>query len=198
MKHYVFAGILISHLAHLFSVLILYRLARILLGPQNNPNTPFIAAALHVLSPAGLFLSAPYAESLFSALNFTGITCYVLARQTAMAAGAWTRTQDAYMLFSGVVFAGATLIRSNGLLNGLIFLYDVVHVLPRVFAFELDMHDARRVAVTCAAGAILSFGYTVPQFTAYDEFCKYSSHGARPWCDKLLPSIYSWVQSHYW
>jgi phosphatidylinositol glycan class V len=35
---------------------------------------------------------------------------------------------------------------------------------------------------------------------AYKEYCESSGtdQGRRPWCNYWIPSIYSWVQSHYW
>jgi phosphatidylinositol glycan class V len=192
------AGVLLSNVFHLCSVFALYHFARTALSPKQNPNVPFIAALLHVLSPAGLFLSAPYSESLFSAINFTGMTYYVLAKRAGAAAGTWSGAQDVYMLTSGLVFAGATFVRSNGLLNGLIFLYDVACVVRRVLAFQFKMHDARRLLVACVAGAILSTGYIVPQLEAYRQYCMSGSGSPRSWCLDLVPSIYSWVQKHYW
>jgi phosphatidylinositol glycan class V len=194
VKPYIWTGILISNLFHLFSVLALYRLARACLGPQQNPRIPFIASALHILSPAGLFLSAPYAESLFSALHFNGMLAYVNARQTV---GTWGMTHDLYMLSSGILFACATCVRSNGLLSGLIFLYDVACYLPRLLTFQLNVHQVRRLFVTCAAGGILAMGYIIPQIVAYEEYCQ-SGHDNRPWCHEMIPSIYSWVQKQYW
>lgn len=193
-------GIAISNLFHLISVLVLYRLARAILGPKQDSRIPFIASVLHIITPAGIFLSAPYAESLFSALNFTGMLHYVLARQSGRAAGKWTVTQDSYMISSGILFACATAFRSNGLLSGLIFLYDVASSLPRIFTRELNVHEIRRLCVTCVAGVILALAFIIPQFLAYQEYCSpdNSDMEIRPWCEKTIPSIYSWVQSHYW
>lgn len=191
------AGVCISDICHLISVLVLYRLSRVVLGPQQSSRIPFIAAALHIISPAGLFLSAPYAESAFSVLNFMGMLHYALARQTA---NPWTVTQDLYMLSAGILFALATLIRSNGLLSGLILLYDAVAFVPRILTFQFDVHEARRLLVTCVAGGILALGFILPQVLAYLEYCDAAGNNAltRPWCGKTVPSIYSWVQSHYW
>lgn len=200
MKPYIWAGVIISNVCHFFSVLVLYRLVRHLTGSQRASKIPFVASMLHIMSPAGLFLSAPYTEALFSALNFTGMLHYVLARQTAKGIGSWTVAQDSYMLSSGFLFAAASLIRSNGLLSGLILLYDVASFLPRVLALQLSAHDARRIFVTCVAGVFIAVGYIIPQYLAYQEYCGSASvdQEKRPWCNHRIPSIYSWVQSHYW
>ena len=76
-----YIGILISNACHLLSVLVLERLARLLAPPPFPKDVSFVSAALHVLSPAGLFLTAPYAESLFSLLSFVGCLLYVFSRE---------------------------------------------------------------------------------------------------------------------
>jgi phosphatidylinositol glycan class V len=200
LRSHIWAGIAISNVCHLISVLVLFRLLNIALGPKQNARVPFIASVLHILSPAALFLSSPYAEALFSAFNFAGMLHYVLARSTENSMQAWTITQDAYMLGSGVLFASATLIRGNGLLSGLIYLYDVASFVPRISTLQLTRHEIRRLFVTCVAGIMIAVGFAGPQYLAYQEYCmtNNSSTGVRSWCDKRVPSIYTWVQSHYW
>jgi phosphatidylinositol glycan class V len=104
--------------------------------------------------------------------------------------------QDIRMLSSGLFFAVATLMRSNGLLSGSIFLYDVATYLPRTVSAQLSLSDIRRITVSCAAGTMIGLGFIGPQYLAYARFC--SGEESRPWCEKTPPSIYSWVQSHYW
>ena len=36
------------------------------------------------------------------------------------------------------------------------------------------------------------------QVWAYLRFCVHAGDGARPWCSWMLPSIYTFVQQHYW
>ncbi|KAF2274743.1 GPI mannosyltransferas-like protein 2 [Westerdykella ornata] len=197
LKLYVWAGILISNLFHLISVMVLFRLAHAISRPHNNREIAFISSALHIISPAGFFLSAPYAESLFSTLNFAGMLFYVRARQTEKTLGAWTISQDAYMAASGIAFGLATLFRSNGLLSCIIFLYDVVQLSRQIFAMKLSIHDARRILSTCVAGALPVSAFIAPQAFAYKQFCM-DHQPSRPWCEELIPSIYTWVQDYYW
>lgn len=200
LRHHIWAGIVISNVCHLISVLVLFRLLNVALGRNQNGRIPFIASLLHVMSPAGLFLCSPYTEALFSAFNFTGMLHYALARTTATSNRTWTIQQDAYMLSSGVLFASATLVRGNGLLSGLIYLCDVASFLPRIMTMQLSGHEVRRLVVTCVAGIFVAIGFISPQFLAYKEYCvtDSSSATARPWCDRNIPSIYTWVQSTYW
>jgi phosphatidylinositol glycan class V len=200
LRYHIWAGIVISNVCHLISVLVLFRLLNIALGPKQNARVPFIASVLHILSPAALFLSSPYTEALFSALNFAGMLHYVLARSTENSMRAWTIAQDVYILSSGVLFASATLVRGNGLLSGLIYAYDVASFVPRISTLQLTQHEFRRLVVTCVAGMMIAIAFAGPQYLAYQEYCvtNNSSTGVRPWCDGRIPSIYTWVQSHYW
>jgi len=200
LRHYVWAGIALSNVCHLISVLVLFRLLNVILGRQQSGRIPFVASVLHVMSPAALFLCSPYAEALFSTANFMGILQYVLARSTGRATRTWTIQQDAYMISSGILFALATLIRSNGLLSGLIYAYDVASSLPHILSMHLTKAEARRLAITCVAGILVAIGFVGPQYLAYKEYCVISSSNpvGRPWCDRTIPSVYSWVQGNYW
>jgi hypothetical protein len=63
----ILAGVLLSHAAHWLSVIQLWFLTAALTaehGPQDG-SLFFTAAALHIISPAGIFLSAPSSESPF-------------------------------------------------------------------------------------------------------------------------------------
>jgi phosphatidylinositol glycan class V len=146
-----------------------------------------------------LFLSAPYGEALFSFLNFSGMLLYVESRifHPSMP---WDILRGCQLIGSGALFAMAALIRSNGVLSGLIFVYDVVTLLPRLLSLSLGPSDFRRLLFTTIAGSLILLGFAGPQWLAYDEYCgaQVSSVDRRPWCSMYVPSIYSWVQSYYW
>ncbi|CBX94368.1 similar to GPI mannosyltransferase 2 [Plenodomus lingam JN3] len=198
LQYYIVAGIIVSNVCHLLSVLVLYRLLALVLDSLQRRRVAFVASVLHILTPASLFMSAPYAESLFSLLNFTGMLCYVQSKLAAKCGHA-SFLEDVYKLSSGLLFASATLMRSNGLLSGLILLYDVGRYIPLFLPIRLNYHNMRSILVTCVAGMIIICGFLGPQYVAYREFCgREGSSGRREWCDKSIPSIYSWVQSHYW
>lgn len=153
---------------------------------------------LHVVTPASLVLSAPYAEALFSLLNLTGMLLYAQSKPKAEGQPP-SLQEDALKLGSGILFAVATMMRSNGLLSGLILLYDVARYLPRIVSMQLTVHDMRRIVVTSVAGCFIALGFVFPQYLAYEEFCTGSSNSETAlWCKRTIPSVYSWVQSHYW
>lgn len=198
LRSYVVAGIVLSLTFHLLSVLVLHSLLAVILTRRQHGNVAFVASTLHILTPASLFYCAPYSEALFSLLNLTGMLFYAQSK-ASVTEGGLALTVDAYMLGSGFVFALATLMRSNGLLSGLIFLYDVTRYLPQIKTGQLNFWTIRKIVVTCIAGLTIALGFLLPQYIAYKEYC---GQGAilhpRPWCQRSLPSIYSFVQSHYW
>lgn len=163
---------------------------------QYKRQTAFTAACLHTISPAGLFLSAPYGESTFAFATFLGILCYVRAQQhlrlpiqhSATLSAAWT-------ILSGLCFALAAPVRSNGLLHGIIFLVDAVMSLRALLA-KRDAASLLHLLSTGVAGSLIAVAFALPQVVAYLEYC--TPDITRPWCSRTIPSIYSWVQEHYW
>jgi phosphatidylinositol glycan class V len=198
LQQFIVAGVVLSNVAHLLSVIVLYRLLTMTVDSRQRQQISFIGAILHILTPASLFLSAPYTEALFSLLNLTGMLLYVQSRIKGQSRHSSIQ-EDAYKLGSGIMFAFATLMRSNGLLSGLVLLYDVSRYLPRVVSMWLTMHDVRRIVVTCVAGSVVALGFVGPQYLAYTRFCGGDrSIDSPPWCKKAIPSIFTWVQSRYW
>ncbi|KAF2739612.1 GPI mannosyltransferase 2 [Polyplosphaeria fusca] len=200
LQHYVLVGSLVANACHLASCFILFYLAKAIVNGPRSKTVPFIATVLHILSPAGLFLCAPYTEAPFSLFNMLGMLLYVQAHNSRKRVATWGFQQDALLVASGLSFAAATLFRSNGLLSGLLFIWDVAQYLPRVRDRQLTLSEVRRLMVTCLAGSLLAVGFVGPQLLAYREYCTAtaSGPGLRPWCANTVPSIYSWVQSHYW
>jgi phosphatidylinositol glycan class V len=210
-------GIIVANVSHLISVLVLHRLAfRLPLGKKSiQSQFAFVAAALHVISPAGLFLTAPYAESLFSLLNLLGQLLYVLS-WAENESGTHTIIHDIYLISSGLCFGIAATVRGNGLLSGIIFALDALiwfgisfqrmtnipilnlAILPPQLQKQIKSFQSRRLPATVVAGLLVGIGFTVPQYIAYREYCNQGLKDRQPWCSRFPPSIYSWVQNHYW
>jgi phosphatidylinositol glycan class V len=188
----------VSHISHFGAVVTLYILVQRVIPSHEivKRRIAFTAACLHVISPAGLFLSSPYGESTFAFTAFLGVLCYIRAQehnhmhteQSALPSAAWT-------ILSGLSFAISTLMRSNGLLHGTIFLIDAFIALRNLLATRKAAHLVQLLSIIIA-GSLIAFAFALPQAIAYSEFCAASA--SRPWCTRTLPSIYSWVQKHYW
>lgn len=195
----VVAGIVVAHISHFLSVFVLFELSRTVRPATSSPRSgefSFLVAAFHIISPAGIFLSAPYAESLFSLLNFTGMYMYAAAHSNDNASQQWKR--DALKIAAGVSFGLGATVRSNGLLSGLIFVIDAFQsARPILYTSNFRVY-LRNLGVTVMAGILLGFGTIIPQYLAYIEYCSRSYGDLRPWCASTVPSIYAWVQKQYW
>lgn len=195
-------GILVSHVAHYLSVILLWRVASLLGQGNGKPNytrsVPYFAACLHIISPAGIFLSAPYAEAPFSCLNMLGFWLYLQAHTNANSSMV---RKCCALIMSGISFGGATVMRSNGILSGLPFLIDAVGssvgILKDLRGGRIEMRRVLVLLATVVAGLATAAGLAAPQYLAYQEYCK-SNGDVRPWCHGRFPLIYSFVQSHYW
>ncbi|GAB1315861.1 ER membrane glycoprotein subunit of the GPI transamidase complex-like protein [Madurella fahalii] len=183
-------GIVVANAAHLLSALVLYRLGQLV---WRDRALSLVAAILHILSPAGLFLSAPYAESSFALLSFSGYLFLALSCRAERS----PTSRDIYTILAGILFGLATTFRSNGILNGIPFAWEVLCQLPRLHQRPSD--TLRRLLALGIGGVCVAAGSIVPQALAYLRFCSDTS-GAEPrsWCRGYLPSIYTFVQKHYW
>jgi len=108
----------------------------------------------------------------------------------------WNR--DALKIAAGLSFGLGTTVRSNGLLSGLIFMIDALCNARSMFYSPNFRLQVRELCVTVMAGILLGFGTIIPQYLAYMEYCSSSAGDLRPWCATAMPSIYNWVQKHYW
>ncbi|KAG6363746.1 hypothetical protein INS49_008849 [Diaporthe citri] len=192
-------AVIFSNACHLLSVLVLYQLG---LHIWRDSRWALAAALLHVLSPAGLFLSAPYAESACSLLSFTG---WLLLVKSCIRTGTSVSSlpRDALTLLAGLIFGLATYFRTNGLLNGAPLAFDFLSTFYQLTE-DLDHSKTpdylRRLVVLGIAGLSVAAGSVVPQYLAYQTYCSTASapSEARPWCTHLVPSIFNYVQSQYW
>ncbi|EPE27038.1 hypothetical protein GLAREA_02952 [Glarea lozoyensis ATCC 20868] len=190
----VVVAIFIAHLSHLVSTLLLFKLT-IAIFPARNVRFGLVAAVLHILSPAGLFLSAPYAESSCAMLSFAGSLLFV---QSSTAGRPASVGHDALILLSGIAFGIATTFRSNGILNGLLLLEEASKIIWNL-QYSFNFASIRRLVFTGMGGLFVASGFILPQYIAYTEYCLESNvSSTRPWCGNVLPSIYTFVQDYYW
>lgn len=186
---------MISHASHFLTVVILYALSQRVLRSYGHQETAtsVLAAILHIISPAGAFLSAPYSESLFSFFHFLGLYLYIGSRMHI------SKHADLDIVLAGLCIGCAAVVRSNGILSGLPFLYDAILQLLDILKHGASAKKLRKMSVVIIAGCLIAAGLALPQFLAYKEYCKGTiQHERRPWCNSTFPSIYGFVQKHYW
>ncbi|EXJ89447.1 hypothetical protein A1O3_02514 [Capronia epimyces CBS 606.96] len=192
-------GLALSHLAHWLSVRQLFALATSLHGGEElSPSLgPFYAAALHIFSPAGVFLSAPYTESLFAFLSISGFLGYVRAASHFTRDGLVPGCIN--MTGAAIAFGMATFVRSNGILAGIPFLLEASATAHAILRQGVSLPRVSWLASAGLGGLLVAAGMAIPQIIAYYEYCDGREPGARrPWCESIFPSIFTWVQSHYW
>lgn len=126
------AAVLVSNVAHVVAcVLLLWLTERVLAVPAGRGTSgnsraasraavrrlAVTAATLFAITPAGVFASAAYTESLFAALTFGGLLLVERARslvvEAAGRAGAWAAALG-FASAGALILAAATLTRSNG------------------------------------------------------------------------------------
>lgn len=197
-------AVALAHTAHLLAVLVLFALTKSLF-PRAPAALPLTAALLHLLSPAGLFLSAPYAESACALLSFAGCWFFAQSRvpvgpshaSSSSSSSSFSLRSDLLLVAAGVAFGMATTLRSNGILNGLLLLEEAFRTLHSLLLTrDVRWVSTRHLLATGFGGVCVAAGLLLPQSLAYMEFCAPSP--SRPWCMRTLPSIYTFVQEHYW
>lgn len=158
----------------------------------------FVAALFYLLSPAGIFLSAPYTESLFACLNLLGYWLFSAARRSHTANSSIKGALQT--IGAGCASSLATFVRSNGILSATIFAFDAAAVLLAIFGGDLSTRQILRLLSLGVGGVVIGAGMVIPQYWAYLEYCSNDSGPGlvRTWCSQPVPSIFTFVQSHYW
>ncbi|XP_058160027.1 GPI mannosyltransferase 2 isoform X1 [Dasypus novemcinctus] len=168
------------------------------------PRQAFYAALLFCLSPANVFLAAGYSEALFALLTFSAMGQLERGQN-------WT---------SGLLFAFASGVRSNGLVN----VGFLVYAQCQSFFSSITVESPRRQVVKLMASVFLSvltlgLPFALFQYYAYTQFClpgsahtipepllqlavdkgyRTADGNVPPWCSWALPLIYNYIQDIYW
>ncbi|KAH8918300.1 glycosyltransferase family 76 protein [Atractiella rhizophila] len=150
----------------------------------------FTAACLHAcLAPSPPVTIVPYSESFFCLFTFAGILCHCKCPPGFSAKVFFTG------LLSAVSFSLATLFRPNAILTGgglWLWRAWIVLIQPDVTMKAKSLHLG--VFLTFAVIAVAPFAQQ--QYRAFRLFCAATTQ--RSWCNAVLPSVYSFVQSQYW
>jgi GPI mannosyltransferase 2 len=165
--------------------------------PNTHSSIASVAALLYIVSPAGIFLSAPYSESPFAFRSILGLLLYLKGVVLFRTPNGFTART--WIVLAGAVLGQAVIVRSNGIFAGLLFAVDALDSSIRLIRGDFTQDQVLRLVVLILGGIFIGIGMVAPQYDAYDEYCtNVRLEERRTWCGKLLPSIYTFVQSHYW
>eukprot|EP00039_Didymoeca_costata_P020890 m.342767 g.342767 ORF g.342767 m.342767 type:complete len:482 (+) comp21816_c0_seq1:146-1591(+) len=115
----VIAGLLVSNVSFLVAVATLYLFVRDVLHASDG----FVSRCCYIFcwNPASVFMVTVYTESSFAALTLVGLYTWFMGARAKSVLISWT-----YQLISGMLFMMATTLRSNGILNISVILWDGV------------------------------------------------------------------------
>ncbi|XP_044527304.1 GPI mannosyltransferase 2 isoform X1 [Gracilinanus agilis] len=196
---------LLNGLCSVLAALALYELGCVVLGCRRLAH---LSALLFCLSPANVFLASSYSESLFAFLAFSAMSQLERGRGSR----------------STLLFALATAVRSNGLINTGFLVHAQCRALisapcPRQALPRALWKPLRLAALLLLRALGVGLPFALFQYYAYGQFCQPPSArlipepliqlaedkgyripaGGQPsWCTWRLPLIYSYVQDVYW
>lgn len=212
---FLLSGVTISFVCFVKSTLVFYDLSRFVF---KDKNIAYKSAILYCISPASIFLTAIYSESMFA--YFTFYSMYVAMKNNP---------------FVSLPIGLSGIIRSNGLINigypVYIFLQDFLFFRLRNIIYEVKNQSFK----SAIPGIINSFGsllnifctillslapFCLLQTYNYVHFCTEKTNSSNipihvleyginndfvlpgsklsTWCTSGLPIAYSYVQKKYW
>ena len=181
----VMSGIAISCLSFLCCIILLYFLT---IEVFQSEVIALLSCVLLIISPASIFLTALYSESLFFMLSLVGMLCFIKEHRFA----------------ASFLFALSSSARSNGLFHAGFFLYDslLVFLVPgrngSIFGKFFD------ISFNVLYFLLSLSGFGIFQWYGYDRVCLQglnASKAALAWCANpplVIPLLYQFVQKEYW
>lgn len=199
----------------LLSVVALHALSRTVL---QDRRLALLSSLLYCVTPANVFMTAGYSESLFAALTFGGL--FLL--------------EKGFPLRACLALGIATAARSNGLVNAGFLLYlPALSAITQIRVYRTTTRGRQRVfgyilvvvrlLLTSLLGtAVIALPFCAFQYYGYRTFCTPSAsldhvppsllslavrkgyripdeYGTPPlWCMRPFPLLYSHIQDVYW
>ncbi|GCB62714.1 palmitoyltransferase ZDHHC18-A isoform X1 [Scyliorhinus torazame] len=209
------AAVLLNTAIFVLSAVVLYQLSVAVL---QDRKLAFLSSLLFCLTPASVFMSAAYSESMFMLLTFSGML----------------HLEKGKPLTSCILFSLSTAVRSNGIVNaGFLFYSQLRHcslyVKHKIKVTEKDLYKSwlnpflRSVLLVTAGTVMIVLPFVLFQCYGYLIFCESTVNAALDipppllqlardkgyrvpdedsdlpsWCHHRYPIIYSYIQDTYW
>ncbi|EFP83703.1 uncharacterized protein PGTG_09416 [Puccinia graminis f. sp. tritici CRL 75-36-700-3] len=169
--------------ASILSTLILYQLTLKL--SSHSTSYSALVGLLHLFSPSPSTQVVPYTEPFYALFSFAAI--YLI---------------EAKHHWPAAILAGiATSFRPIGVIQCLLWIPQWTNHLKQLINNPKQSSALIRFISTSLKTLLLALITSAPfiydQYSAYKHYC-YQSSSPRPWCSNRIPSIYTFVQSHYW
>ncbi|XP_060703517.1 palmitoyltransferase ZDHHC18-A isoform X1 [Hemiscyllium ocellatum] len=209
------SAVLLNAVIFILSAVVLYHLGGVVL---RDRRLAFLSSLLFCLTPANVFMSAAYSESMFMLLTFGGML----------------NLEKGWLVTSCFLFSLSAAVRSNGIVNAGFLLYSQLklcslYVRHKSTVMEKDLYKSwlnlilRSVLLVAAGTMMIVLPFVLFQYYGYRTFCKPTMNPAvdipQPllqlarnkgyhvpdkesdppiWCHHQYPSIYSYIQDAYW
>lgn len=202
-------GIILNNILHYLSIITLYHLTFIVFSPKISTTHNKYAAQmakkaslLHVFSSAGGFLLGIYSEPLSCLLSFVGMLAREYCTKDISYKQSFKNPIRSYILYtviSTMCFSVATWNRSNCILLGIFYLYDL-------FQLVKTKSYQKAIQFPLLSGTLMTISVVVQQYyIPYNHFCPERGE----WCNTsffnnrifsfiTMESLYSYIQNHYW
>lgn len=167
----IIVGMLVSNIAFVFAAVVLYYLT---LAVTANRPLSILSSLLFCITPAGVFMSAVYTESLYSLLSFAGMFLWVERLR-------WCST---------VLFFLAACTRSNGMLLSGFFFCDILHAIGNKHCLFSSRWDrVTFVLGSCIRILLVCLPLFVYQYYLYSTFCETDGKSYSSTSSSLLPTL---------
>lgn len=192
-------GIACSNLCHLGSCIVLYYLTIQVfktskLFNKKAQRLALVTSLAYVISPAGIFMTAPYSESpcAFFSMGALYLREVSINRENFRHSNSSNSLKAHWVykvsyLLSGLLVGLAYGIRINCILLGILFVYDL-------YEFGVKNQDRHDSMFALASGFQLFVSIVISSWYPYSVFCPARGE----WCHYWIPSLFQYAQSHYW
>lgn len=178
-------SMIINNICHFLSCVLLRKLTLLIFGPRFKSKKLVSTFAntcslLCAIQPSGIFSTVGYSESV------SQLFCYLGLYYRAYALTNNVRQHRKQYLLSGICFSIAFGYRSNCLLYGILYLYDLFNAIKhRTFVSML---------MSLISGLLLFASLYISVALPYLRYCPERGE----WCQSITKSLVTYAQSYYW